>query len=186
MKSAPLEAHRLAVLLWRPCLACRVQLTTDGLSAYPGAVEKAFGENVDFAVLNKSYEGGLPAVEAMRRYSPAVCVGATKIVVTGSPELKDVSTSHVERANLTMRMGMRRFTRLTNGFGKKIEMDMHAVSLHFCHYNFCRIHKTLRVTPAMQAGIADHVWSIEELMNLVAEPEAAKRGTYKPRAVNAA
>jgi IS1 family transposase len=163
-------------------LACRVQLTTDGMNAYPAAVEKAFGANVDYAVLNKSYEGGTTQVEAKRRYSPAVCVGATKNVVCGSPELRDVSTSHVERANLTMRMGMRRFTRLTNGFSKKIEMHMHAVSLHFMHYNFARIHKTIKVTPAMQANIATHVWTIQEICNLVAEPEAKKRGTYKSRA----
>jgi IS1 family transposase len=165
-------------------LACRVQLTTDGMLGYPGAVAKHFGNDVDYAVLNKSYEGGTPAVEAKRRYSPAVCVGATKNVVCGSPELRDVSTSHVERANLTMRMGMRRFTRLTNGFSKKIEMHMHAVSLHFMHYNFARIHKTLKVTPAMQAGIATHVWSIEEICNLVAEPEAKKRGPYKARVIS--
>ena len=125
-------------------------------------------------------------VEAKRRYTPAVCVGATKIVVNGSPEVKMISTSHVERANLTMRMGMRRFTRLTNGFSKKIEMHMHAVSLHFMHYNFARIHKSLKVTPAMEAGIASHVWSIEEIVRLIAEPEAKKRGAYKPRVLKAA
>ena len=162
-------------------LAGRVQLTRDGLKSYPDAVEKAFGCDVDYAVLNKTYEGGPMVVEAKRRYSPAVCVGATKIVVNGSPEVKMISTSHVERANLTMRMGMRRFTRLTNGFSKKIEMHMHAVSLHFMHYNFARIHKSLKVTPAMEAGIASHVWSIEEIVRLVAVPEAKKRGEYKPR-----
>jgi hypothetical protein len=133
-------------------------------------------------VLNKSYEGGAAQVEAKRRYSPAVCVGAANSVVCGSPELRDVSTSHVERANLPMCMCMRRFTRLTNGFNKKIEMHLHAVSLHFMHYNFARVHKTLKVTPAMQAGIADHVWGIEEICNLVEAPEAKKRGPYKARA----
>lgn len=167
-------------------LAGRVQLTTDALNAYPAAVEKAFGADVDYAVLNKTHEGGRAYVEAKRRYSPAVCVGATKVVVNGSPEVKMISTSHVERANLTMRMGMRRFTRLTNGFSKKIEMHMHAVSLHFMHYNFARIHKSLKVTPAMEAGIATHVWSIEEIVRLIAEPEAKKRGTYKPRSLKAA
>ena len=167
-------------------LAGRVQLTTDALGAYPAAVEKAFGADVDYAVLNKTYEGGRAYVEAKRRYSPAVCVGATKIVVNGSPEAKMISTSHVERANLTMRMGMRRFTRLTNGFSKKIEMHMHAVSLHFMHYNFARIHKSLKVTPAMEAGIASHVWTIEEIVRLIAEPEAKKCGAYKPRALKAA
>ena len=127
-------------------LANRVQLTTDGMNSYPAAVAKPFGIDVDFAVLNKSYEGGLPQVEAKRRYSPAVCVGATKNVVCGDPDFKNISTSHVERANLTMRMGMRRFTRLTNGFSKKIEMHTHAVSLHFMHYNFARIHKTLKIS----------------------------------------
>jgi IS1 family transposase len=162
-------------------LASRVQLTTDGMNSYPAAVKKAFGADVDYAVLNKSYEGGMPQVEAKRRYSPAVCVGATKDVVCGSPDMKQVSTSHVERANLTMRMGMRRFTRLTNAFSKKIEMHFAAVSLHFMHYNFARIHKTIKVTPAMQAGIATSVWSIEDIVRLVAEPEAKKRGPYKVR-----
>ena len=166
-------------------LAGRVQLTTDALGAYPAAVEKAFGSQVDYAVLNKSYEGGMAHVEAKRRYSPAVCVGATKRVVCGSPEIKQISTPHVERANLTMRMGMRRFTRLTNGFSKKIEMHMHAVSLHFMHYNFARIHKTLKVTPAMAAGLCERVWSIEEIVNLVPAPIATKRGAYRPRALAA-
>lgn len=163
-------------------LACRVQLTTDGMGAYPAAVEAAFAGNVDYATLTKTYEGGLPGVEAKRRYSPAVCTGAKTAVVCGSPEMSEITTSHVERANLTMRMGMRRFTRLTNGFSKKIEMHFAAVSLHFMHYNFARIHKSLKVTPAMGAGIADHVWSIEELVRLVPDPVAGKRGTYKPRA----
>ena len=103
-------------------------------------------------------------------------------MVIGKPDLANASTSHVERANLTMRMGMRRFTRSTNGFSKKIECHMHAVSLHMLHYNFGRVHKSLRVTPAMQAGVADHVWTFEEIVNLVSEPEAKKRGVYKNRA----
>ena len=106
------------------------------MSGYPKAVAKAFGVDVDYAVLNKTYEAGFAVVEAKRRYSPAVCVGATKSACCGSPDKAKVSTSYVERANLTMWMGMRRFTRLTNGFSKKIEMHMHAVSLHFMHYNF--------------------------------------------------
>ena len=163
-------------------LANRVQLTTDAMSGYPKAIAKAFGVDVEYAVLNKNYEAGFAVVEAKRRYSPAVCVGATKNVVCGCSELAQVSTSHVERANLTMRMGMRRFTRLTNGFSKKIEMHMHAVSLHFMRYNFARIHKTLKVTPAMQAGIAVHVWSIEEIVRLVPELEGKKRDPYKTRA----
>jgi IS1 family transposase len=163
-------------------LANRVQLTTDGMSGYPAAVSQAFGANVDYAVLNKSYAAGVPVKEAKRRYSPAECTGSTKVPMIGIPFPELISTSHVERANLTMRMGMRRFTRLTNGFSKKIEMHMHAVSLHFMHYNFARIHKIIKVTPAMQAKIAAHVWSIEDICNLVGEPEAKKRGPYKARA----
>ena len=160
-------------------LVTRLQLTTDGMSGYPAAVANHFGKGVDYAVLNKTYSMPTPTKEAKRRYSPNEVVGTTKAVVIGKPDLALVSTSLVERANLTMRMGMRRFTRLTNGFSKKIGNHMHAVSLHFMHYNFGRIHKSLRVTPAMQAGITDHVWTIEEIVNLVAEPEARKRGPYK-------
>lgn len=162
-------------------LAQRVQLTTDGMSGYPAAVFEAFGVNVDYAVLRKNYASGPAEKEAKRRYSPAECTGCEKIPMIGIPFPEKISTSHVERANLTMRMGMRRFTRLTNGFSKKLEMHFAAVSLHFLHYNFARIHKTIKVTPAMQAGIADHVWTIEEIVRLVAEPEAKKRGPYKPR-----
>ena len=147
-----------------PRLANRVQLTTDAMSGYPGAVAKHFGSNVDFAVLNKSYEGGLPQVEAKRRYSPAVCIGATKNVVCGSPELKDVSTSHVERANLSMRMGMRRFTRLTNAFSKKIENHMHAISFYFMVYNFVKKHGTIKTTPAIAAGVTSIQWTIEDIV----------------------
>lgn len=146
-------------------LANRVQLTSDGHAPYLEAVEGAFGADVDFATLTKIY-GAAP--EGQRRYSPAVCTGAKKRAVTGNPDPKDVSTSYVERQNLTMRMHMRRFTRLTNGFSKKVENHAHAVALHFMFYNFCRIHKTLRVTPAMQAGVADHVWTLEEVANLAA------------------
>jgi hypothetical protein len=145
-------------------LSGRIQLTSDAMSAYPGAVEKAFGRDVDFAVLNKTYEGGTPAVEAKRRYSPAVCVGATKNVVCGSPELKDVSTSHVERANLSMRMGMRRFTRLTNAFSKKIENHMHAISFYFMVYNFVKVHSSVRCSPAMAAGVTGTLWTIEDIV----------------------
>ena len=153
-------------------LAGRVQLTTGGLKAYPGAVEKAFGCDVDYAVLNKACEGRPRVVEAKRRYSPAGCVGATKIVVNGAPEMKVVSTSHVERANLTMRMrmGMRRFMRLTNAFTKKIEMHMHAVSLHFMHYNFARIHKSLKVTPAMEASFDSPFGAGSRIVRVCARP----------------
>lgn len=162
-------------------LGNRVQLTTDGMGAYPAAVEKAFGVDVDYAVLNKSYAAGPAHKEAKRRYSPAECTGVERIPVCGIPFPERISTSHVERANLSMRMGMRRFTRLTNAFSKKIEMHMHAISLHFLHYNFARIHKTIKVTPAMQAGLAGHVWTIEEIVRLVPEPVAKKRGPYKKR-----
>lgn len=145
-------------------LANRVQLTTDGHRAYLEAVEDAFGGDIDYAQLIKLY-GAERAGEA--RYSPPVCTGAKKSPVVGNPEAKHISTSFVERQNLTMRMSMRRFTRLTNAFSKKVENHAHAVALHFMHYNFCRIHQTLRVTPAMQAGLADHVWELEEIVALI-------------------
>lgn len=146
-------------------LAHRIQLTTDGHKAYLRAVEGAFGADVDYAVLEKIYAA--PPREGQARYSPADCCGARKIKVQGNPDMNQVSTSFVERQNLTMRMSMRRMTRLTNGFSKKIENQAHAVALHFMHYNFCRIHQTLRVTPAMETGITDHVWSIEEMIGLL-------------------
>lgn len=143
----------------------RVQLTTDGHKVYLRAVAEAFGENVDYAMLIKVY--GAPAgAENERRYSPAECSGTIIGDVSGYPDPAHISTSYVERQNLTMRMGMRRFTRLTNGFSKKVENHAHAVALHFMHYNFGRIHKTLRVTPAMEAGISDHVWSLAEIAEL--------------------
>ncbi len=141
----------------------RPQITTDSLKAYPEAVEAAFGMDVDYAQLHKIY--GAPE-ETEARYSPATCIGADMKVCNGDPDPRHVSTSHVERQNLTMRMGMRRFTRLTNGFSKKLGNHFYAVALHFLYYNFGRIHKTLRVTPAMEAGIADHVWSMEEIAAL--------------------
>ncbi len=143
----------------------RVQLTTDGHKPYLQAVENAFGMDVDFATLHKIY--GASSEDDHRRYSPAACIGAECKVVTGDPDPKHISTSFVERQNLTMRMSMRRFTRLTNGFSKKIENHAFAVALHFMHYNFCRIHKTLRVAPAMEAGLSDHVWTLEELAGLL-------------------
>jgi IS1 family transposase len=144
----------------------RVQITTDGLKCYLVAVPKAFGARADFAQLVKTY--GLMDVEGQRRYSPAVCTGSEKEMVCGTPDESKVSTSYVERQNLTMRTGMRRFTRLTNGFSKKIENHCAAVALHFAHYNFCRGHKTLGgKTPAMVAGLTDRVWSVEELLALV-------------------
>ena len=143
----------------------RVQLTTDGHKPYLEAVEGAFGKDVDYAMLVKIYGGGAAQFD-QRRYSPAEFTGAEKRTITGDPDIKQVSTSYVERQNLTMRMGMRRFTRLTNGFSKKIENLEHAVALHFMYYNFGRIHKTLRVTPAMEAGVSDHIWTLEEIAQL--------------------
>ena len=148
-------------------LANRVQLTTDGHKVYIDAVEEAFGGEIDYAMLIKQYGNeGLP-VEAARRYSPAECTGTEKRRINGDPDIKHVSTSYVERANLTMRMNIRRFTRLTNAFSKKLENHMHAISLFHMHYNFCRIHKSLRVTPAMEAGLTDHVWDLEEVLEMV-------------------
>lgn len=147
-------------------LAGRIQLTTDGFQQYVDAVEVAFGSNVDFAMLVKNYSNPSAQVSAERRYSPSEFLRADKRRISGDPDLKEVSTSYVERQNLTMRMGMRRFTRLTNGFSKKIQNLECAVALHFMYYNFGRIHKTLRVTPAMEAGIADHVWTLEEIAAL--------------------
>lgn len=154
-------------------LTNRVQLTTDGHKAYLEAVEGAFGCDVDYAILNKIY-GTVPEA-AKGRYSPAVCLGAKKERVEGKPDPAHVSTSYVERQNLTMRMSMRRFTRLTNAFSKKLENHCHALALYFVHYNFMRIHKTLRVTPAMAAGITDRVWSWEDIIAIVDEIEAQRK-----------
>jgi hypothetical protein len=139
----------------------RVQITTDGNRVYLDAVEDAFGLDADYAMLQKIY--GAPSDEEIRRYSPARCIGCDLKVVSGDPDPKHVSTSFVKRQNLTMRMGMRRFTRLTNGFSKKLANHAAMVALHFVYYNFARIHKTLRITTAMAAGISDHVWSLEEI-----------------------
>lgn len=145
-------------------LAHRVQLTADGHKPYLAAVADAFGTDIDFAQLIKVYGEG-PKTEA--RYSPAQCMGAKKAAVTGSPERRHISTSFVERQNLTMRMSMRRFTRLTNAFSKKVENHEHAIALHFMKYNFCRIHQTLRCTPAMAAGVSTKVWSISDVIALL-------------------
>jgi IS1 family transposase len=145
----------------------RVQVTTDGHKAYFSAVEGAFGMDVDYAMLQKIYGA---SGEPEKRYSPATCIGCDMKVVSGNPDPKHVSTSYVERQNLTMRMSMRRFTRLTNGFSKKAANHCHSVALHYMYYNFCRVHQTLRVTPAMEAGIANHVWTVEELIALVPKP----------------
>lgn len=143
----------------------RVQLTTDGHKPYLNAVDDAFGGDIDYAMLIKMY-GNSHAVTDQRRYSPAECTGIEKINICGNPDKKEISTSYVERQNLTMRMSMRRFTRLTNGFSKKVDNLEAAVALYFMYYNFGRVHQTLRVTPAMEAGIADHVWILEEIIAL--------------------
>lgn len=145
-------------------LAGRIQLTTDGYGPYLGAVEKVFGGAIDYAMLVKIYG---EESQGQKRYSPAQFVNAEKRRINGNPDMKEVSTSYVERQNLTMRMGMRRFTHLTNGFSKKIENLEHAVALHFMHYNFCRIHKTLKTTPALEAGITDKLWSLEDIARLL-------------------
>lgn len=147
-------------------VASRVQITTDGNHVYAEAVEGAFGMDCDYAMLIKLY--GTSTTRPETRYSPGECIGIETNVLMGNPDPKHISTSFVERQNLTMRMGMRRFTRLTNGFSKKIANHEAAIALHFMHYNFCRIHKTLRVTPAMEAGLSNHVWEIEELVGLLA------------------
>ncbi len=147
----------------------RIQLTTDGYRAYAQAVEGAFGCDVDYAMLVKMYGNDGPPSKSNpeSKYSPSSFSGAKKQIISGRPDKRKVSTSIAERNNLTMRMSMRRFTRLTNGFSKKIENLEAAVALHFMYYNFGRIHKTLRVTPAMEAGISDHVWSLEEIAGLL-------------------
>ncbi|MGA2604081.1 MAG: IS1 family transposase [Verrucomicrobiia bacterium] len=142
----------------------RVQLTTDGHKAYLSAVEDAFGSEIDYAMLVKMF-GAPTGVE--HHYSPPVCTGCTTLRVSGNPDPQHVSTSYAERQNLTMRMQMRRFTRLTNAFSKKVVNLEHAVALHYMHYNFCRIHQSLRVTPAMEAGVADHVWDLAEIVALL-------------------
>jgi len=144
----------------------RPQITTDALRHYVNAIEDAFGAEVDYAMLHKLY--GAPTPDESR-YSPATCIGCDMKVVSGDPDPRHVSTSYVERQNLTMRMSMRRFTRLTNGFSKKFENHAHQIALYFFHYNFCRVHKTLRVTAAMEAGLTDHVWTLEELCGLLPE-----------------
>ena len=150
----------------RKRLANRVQLTSDGHKVYAEAVEGAFGGDIDYAMLVKMYgKERNPTNEV--RYSPAVCLAARKTPMVGNPDPKHMSTSFVERQNLTMRMCMRRFTRLTNAFSKKVDNHACAIALHFMYYNFCRIHKSLRVTPAMAAGVTDRLWEIEDIVGLL-------------------
>ena len=158
-------------------LVNRVQLTTDGHKMYLQAVEDAFSGGIDFAQLVKIY--GVTPSGPETRYSPAECIGAEKHAVTGCPDPKHVSTSYVERANLTIRMSLRRFTRLTNAFSKKLENHTAALGLFHAHYNLCRIHKSLRVTPAMAAGVTTRVWEIADLVALLPKVEGKKRGPYR-------
>ena len=166
-------------------LANRVQLTTDGNGAYLKAVGDAFAADVDYAMLVKQYGEPSGVNPSERRYSPAECTGAIKEPIFGKPDMDKVSTSHVERANLSMRMGMRRFTRLTNGFSKKLENHLHMLSLFFVHYNFVRVHKSIRMTPAMAAGVTDTLRDMAWLVGIIdaAAPAPKPRGPYKKRAV---
>lgn len=165
-------------------LANRVQLTTDGHRAYLNAVEEAFGADIDYAMLVKQYgepEGKKSSPE--RRYSPAICTGAVKTRIEGSPDPKHVSTSHIERQNLTMRMQMRRFTRLTNAFSKKFENHMHMVAIYTVWYNFIRVHKTLKMSPAMAAGLSKTLRSMDDVCSMMdaVAPKPGPRGPYKKR-----
>jgi IS1 family transposase len=146
----------------------RVQVTTDAHAAYLKAVEGAFGLEVDYGMLQKIY--GAPSDEEQRRYSPARCIGTDMKIVLGYPDPAHVSTSYVERQNLTLRMSQRRFTRLTNAHSKKAANHAHAVAIHYMHYNFCRIHQTLRVTPAMECGLSSRVWTVDDLVALLPKP----------------
>lgn len=164
-------------------LSNRVQLSTDGHTSYIEAVRRTFGQAIDYGQIVKKY-GSAPDKGPQRRYSPAQCIGAEKHVITGEPDQKHISTSHVERSNLTMRMSMRRFTRLTNAFSKKFDNHLNALALYFVHYNFCRQHKTLRTSPAQAAGVTDELLSMEDIANMidVANP-TKKRGPYRKTAL---
>ncbi len=165
----------------------RVQLTTDGLNVYLLAVDAAFKGDVDYAQLIKVYGTDQDSRKPERRYSPGVCLEAIPNRVNGNPDPDHISTSYVERLNLTTRMSVRRFTRLTNAFSKKVENHAAALSLHFMHYNFCCVHQTLKTTPAVAASVSDHVWKLDELIGLLEQAENAvprKRGPYKAREIS--
>jgi IS1 family transposase len=147
-------------------LKSRIQLTTDGLKVYLEAVEGSFGCEIDYAMLVKNYESS----QEETRYSPAVCTSCERKAIMGRPDPKHISTSYIERSNLSIRMGIRRFTRLTNAFSKKVENHAAAFALFLMHYNFCRVHQTLRVTPAMEAGLTNHIWSIKEMLEAIGLP----------------
>ncbi len=156
----------------------RIQMTTDGLHFYMNAIEGAFGGGIDYAMLTKLYgKSRLPEMPEAR-YSPAKLSGIKLEVISGDPDRHHISTSYVERSNLTMRMCMRRFTRLTNGFSKKFENHCHAVSLHMFWYNFIRIHQTTRMTPAMAAGVTDHLWTMADLVALIEARESLREGEW--------
>lgn len=158
----------------------RIQLTTDGLGAYPPAVAQVFGLDIDFAQLQKVYRAESGA-SPERRYSPPVCVGTLRNIVEGRPAEDKISTSYVERQNLNMRMGMRRFTRLTNAFSKKIENHGHSLALYFLYYNFVRIHKSLKMSPAMAAGVTDKLWAVEDIVGLLDARDARRAESRKAR-----
>jgi IS1 family transposase len=169
-------------------LSNRVQLTTDGHHAYLGAVYEGFGTEIDYAMLIKLY-GPSPEGGPETRYSPPKCIGARPEVKQGAPDPEHISTSYAERSNLSMRMGMRRFTRLTNAFSKKCANHEHALAIYFTHYNFVRIHQTLRVTPAMAAGVSDRLWSLDDMAALVETREQSasdqvRKGWITRRTVN--
>lgn len=161
----------------------KMQLTTDGHSAYLEVVEDVFGGEIDYAMLVKQYGAPTGSKGHERKYSPAVCTGTKKKVISGDPETDKISTSYVERQNLSMRMGMRRFTRLTNAFSRKLQNHLHMLSLYFVHYNFVRIHKTLKTTPAMAAGVSDTLHDMAWIVDLIdaRAPAPKKRGPYKKR-----
>lgn len=170
----------------RERLSSRVQLTTDGHRAYLSAIEDAFGSDVDYAMLVKLYGDNTGSKVHEKKYSPAECTGARKEAIMGQPVKELVSTSYVERQNLTMRMGMRRFTRLTNGFSKKLENHLHMLSLYFVHYNFVRMHKTLKMTPAMAAGVSSTLRDTAWIVSLIdaRAPAPKKRGPYRKNSVS--
>jgi hypothetical protein len=161
----------------------RVQLTTDGHRAYLQTVEEAFGADIDYGMLVKLYGAETGGQGHERKYSPSECLGARKDTIAGNPDPKHISASYTERHNLTMRMSMRRFTRLTSAFSTKVENHCHALALYFVFYNFVRRHQTLRVSPAMAAGVSDRLWLMDDIVALIdaAEGEPKKRSAYKPR-----
>lgn len=174
-------ARRSSCRILPPGCPTRVQLTTDGYKMHLGAVEDAFQGEIDYGMLHKVYGAAPDGPET--RYSPAECIGTQKHAIAGCPDEKHVSTSHVERHNLTIRMGLRRYTRLTNAHSKKLRNHVAALGLFFCFYNFCRIHQSLRVTPCMAAGVTGRVWSVEDLLALLPPvAEGKKRGPYKKQA----